>query len=148
MPEGHSEAEFQLSLSEVTSPPRSGGLLATLHVWQRLLVVGPRRFGEVYYVGKLPWKSDNEPADCLAATYAGVDARFYFDPASGDIIGVQMQASDDQDPCEISFSDTRDIDGRWLPHRWTVRHGDEVFADITISAWERPASNAPVADQK
>jgi hypothetical protein len=135
-PAGRSEAEFQLSLVEVTSPPRSGGLLAALHVWQRLLVVGPRRVGELHYVGKLPWRSDEELADCLAVTYAGVNTQFYFDPASGDLIGVEMQASDDVDPCEIRFSDIRPAGGRHLPHRWTVRHGDEVFVDLTITAWE------------
>ena len=53
MPDGQSGAEFALSLSQATSPPRSGGLLAALHLWQRLLLVGPRRFGEIYYLGAL-----------------------------------------------------------------------------------------------
>jgi hypothetical protein len=137
MPEGRSEAEFKLSLAEVTGPPRSGGLLAAVHVWQRLLLLGPRRFGELHYLGTLPWQSDSELADCLAGTYAGVEVHFYFDPAGGDMLGVTMQASDDQDPCEIYFSDQRSIDGRVLPHKWTIRHGDQVFAELSISAWER-----------
>ena len=148
MPAGRSEAEFKLSLAEETSPPRSGGLLAALHVWQRLLVVGPRRFGEVHYVGKLPWSSESELADCLAGTYAGVDAQFYFDPASGDMIGIEMHAADDQDPCEIYFSDMRPVEGRSLPHRWTVRHGDEVFADVTVTSWTRPATAGAVDAEK
>ena len=136
MPAGRSEAEFKISLTDVTSPPRSGGLLAALHVWQRLLVVGPRRFGELYYVGKLPWGEKSELADCLAATYAGVNTHFYFEPDSGDLIGVEMQTADDVDPCEIHFSDIRPVDGRHLPHRWTVRNGDEVFTELVVTAWE------------
>jgi serine protease Do len=145
MPEALSKAEFGLSLSEVTSPPRSGGLLATLHLWQRLLLFGPRRYGEVYYVGTLPWANDGELADCLAGSYGGVDTKFYFSQESADLIGIEMQAADDQDPCEIYFSDMREVDGRVLPHRWTIRHGDEVFADMTITGWEF-RSSSPVKE--
>ena len=53
-----------------TSPPRSGGLLAALHLWQRLLLLGPRRFGEVYYLGTLPWPTDDKLADCLVGNHA------------------------------------------------------------------------------
>ena len=92
MPDGKSGAEFGLSLTEATSPPRSGGLLAALHLWQRLLLVGPRRFGEVYYLGTLPWTSDEELADCLVAIHGGVETRFYFNPTSGDLVGIELQA--------------------------------------------------------
>ncbi len=136
MPDGQSEAEFGLSLSQATSPPRSGGLLAALHLWQRMLLVGPRRFGEVYYLGAVPWTSDDQLADCLVGTYGDVEARFYFAPDTGDLIGLELQASDDQDPCEVYFADIRQVDGRALPHRWTVRHGDDVFAEMTIGAYE------------
>jgi serine protease Do len=135
MPDGKSGAEFGTSLTEANSPPRSGGLLAALHVWQRLLLVGPRRFGEVYYLGTLPWTSDEELSDCLVAIHGGVETRFYFNPGGGDLVGVEMQSADDQDPCEIYFYDVRSVDGRSLPHHWTVRHGDDVFADITITSY-------------
>ena len=46
--------EFGPSLTGVTGPPRSGGLLAALHLWQRILLLGPRKFGEVYYLGEMP----------------------------------------------------------------------------------------------
>jgi serine protease Do len=147
MPDGRSEAEFKLSLTEETSPPRSGGLLAALHVWQRLLLLGPRRFGEVHYVGKLPWNSEGELADCLGGTYAGVDTQFYFDSATGEMIGLEMRTSDDVDPCEIYFSDSRPVEGRSLPHRWIVRHGDEVFAELTLTSWTH-AAPTPVPERK
>jgi len=143
LPEARSEAEFKLSLAEELSPPRSGGLLAALHLWQRLLIVGPRRFGEVYYVGAVPFMSDTELADCLSGTFGGVETRFYCNPDTGDLIGLSMQASDDQDPCEIVFSEIRPEDGRFLPHHWVIRHGDEVFADLTVSSWAWPPPAAP-----
>ena len=98
MPDGKSEAEFGLSLAETLSPPRSGGLLAALHLWQRLLLFGPRQFGEVYYLGTLPWPNEKQLADCLVGIHGGVETRFYFDPAEGDLVGIEMQAADDEDP--------------------------------------------------
>jgi hypothetical protein len=47
-----------------------------------------------------------------------------------------MQAADDQDPCEIYFSDIRAVDGRRLPHHWVIRHGDETYADLAITGYE------------
>jgi len=143
MPDGKSGAHFGLSLTEETSPPRSGGLLAALHLWQRLLLFGPRRFGEVSYLGTMPWGSDEKLADCLIAIHGGVETRFYFDPENADLVGVEMQASDDEDPCEIYFTDTREVDSRHLPHQWTVRHGDEVFAELKIRSYElHPSADA------
>ena len=46
-----------------------------------------------------------------------------------------MQAADDEDPCEIYFSDIRDVDGRRLPHQWTIRRGDETFAELEIESY-------------
>lgn len=136
MPAGRSEAEFSLSLADSLSPPRSGGLLAALHLWQRLLLVGPRRFGEVYYFGTLPWSTSPQLPDCLVGVAGGVETRFYFDPTEGDLVGVDMQAAEDLDPCEIYFSDFRPVGGRRMPHRWVIRHGDEQFADLRITKYD------------
>jgi hypothetical protein len=143
MPDGKSGARFGLSLVEEQSPPRSGGMLAALHVWQRLLLLGPARFGETQYLGLLPWGNDAKMADCLFGIHGGVETRFYFEPDSADLIGIEMQASDDEDPCEIYFADVREVDGRRLPHQWTIRHGDELFAELKIKSFElMPAAAA------
>lgn len=147
-PIGRSEAQFSLALGDALSPPRSGGLLAALHVWQRLLVVGPRRFGDVTYFGTLPWPTEDRMADCLVGIYGGVETRFYFDPVEGDLVGIEMQAADDMDPCEIYFGDIRAVAGRRLPHHWMVRHGDELYANLQIFeyAWREAASDDHQSD--
>jgi serine protease Do len=149
MPAGKSEAQFSQSLAESLSPPRSGGLLATLHLWQRLLLAGPRKFGEIYYFGTLPWTGQPDSADCLIGLHGGVETRFYFDPTEGDLIGVEMQPADDQDPCEIYFSDFRSIDGRRLPHHWLIRHGDDTFAELKITGYQwHGEADANTSDQR
>jgi hypothetical protein len=136
MPDGKSEAEFGPSLVTASSPPRSGGLLAALHLWQRLLLVGPRRFGDVSYLGTLPWISEADLSDCLLAIHGGVETRFYFNPTTGELVGFETQLADDEDPCEIYFEDIRSVDGRSVPHRWTVRHGDDVFAEMNVTTYD------------
>jgi hypothetical protein len=59
-----------------------------------------------------------------------------------------MQASDGDDPCEIYFGDMREIEGRFLPHRWTIRHGDEVFAELTINSYDLSAGVKPGSGEK
>jgi S1-C subfamily serine protease len=144
-PIGKSEADFTMSLSDTLSPPRSGGLLAALHLWQRLVLVGPRQFGDVTYLGALPFPNEQRLPDCLVGIYGGVETRFYFDPMEGDLVGIEMQSADDQDPCEIYFSDFKLVEGRRMPHRWVIRHGDEQFADLQISSYQWPATTAPPA---
>ena len=136
MPDGKSGVEFGTSLTEATSPPRSGGLLAALHLWQKLLLLGPRRFGDVYYLGTMPWNADDKLADCLVGTTSGVETRFFFDADTSHCTGMELRIADDEDPCEIYFDDIRQVEGRSLPFHWTIRHGDDVFADLKISSYD------------
>jgi hypothetical protein len=38
-----------------------------------------------------------------------------------------MFAEEDADPCELYFSDYREVEGRMVPGRIEVRHGDAVY---------------------
>lgn len=136
MPEGQSGVEFTPSLTTAVGPPRSGGLLAALHLWQRMLLLGPTKFGDVYYLGAMPWGPKDALTDCLVATHAGVETRFYFELEHSNLVGVQLFLTDDDDPCEITLDDNRAVEGRALPHRWTVRYGDNVFTDLQITSYE------------
>jgi S1-C subfamily serine protease len=146
MPEGQSAAHFGSALNEELSPPRSGGLLAALHLWQRLAIGGPRQFGEIYYFGTLPWPDERTAPDCLVGIHGAVETKFFFDPTDGDLVGIEMQTADDQDPCEIYFSDIRPVDGRRLPFHWIIRHGDEQFADLQIIDYALKADATPQTD--
>lgn len=143
MPIGESAAEFTRTLGEELGPPRSGGLLAAMHLWQRMMLLGPRRFGEVTYFGQLPWPGDDRMAECLVGIYGGAETRFYFDPTEGDLLGLEMQAAEGLDPCALEFSEIRNVDGRRLPHHWVVRHGDETFAELQITSFRWPDDQAP-----
>jgi len=125
-------------LGEQLGPRGSGGLLVALHLWQRLLTLGPERFGDVYYLGTTPIPNRQGLFDVLVATHDVVESRFMFAPDSGQLVGMEMFPDADVDPCELYFDDYREVNGRQLPHRLIVLHGDEVFAAIKLEVIELP----------
>jgi hypothetical protein len=128
------ETGFGKDLDVQLDPPGSGGLLAALHIWQRMLTVGPKGYGDVYYYGTLPLPEREGVFDTLSGTYNVIDSRFLFDPSSGEVVAVEFIPSADSDSCEVRFGDYRDVDGRKLPHRMEVKNGDRLFGVITIKS--------------
>jgi hypothetical protein len=114
-------------LSQQLQPDGSGGLLVALHLWRRLLITGPSQYGEVFYLGTAPWPNHKDLADVLVAVHDVVETRFYFDTASGILLGLEMFPDSEVDPCEIEFRDYREVNGRRVPFELEVRHGDERF---------------------
>jgi hypothetical protein len=119
-------------LSEQRGPEGSGGLLAALHLWQRLLTRGPEKFGEVYYLGTAPMLGHNGLVDVLVGAHDVVETRFMFDPQTGRLVGMELVADSDDDPCEVYFEEYRDVGGYSMPHRIKVLYGDEVFGVIDL----------------
>lgn len=138
---GEAEIDLTKDLDTQLAPADSGGLLAAAAMWRRLLLRGPERFGEVYYLGTAPLPY-GEPlmnlGDVLIATHDVVETRFLFDPQTGRLLLLEMFPSPDVDPCEIHFSDFRDTDEGELPHRWEIRHGDRVFGVLKIKSYGLP----------
>jgi len=132
------EIDLTKDLDAQTAPSGSGGLLAALHLWQRLLTSGPAKYGEVYYLGSAPMLGREELVDVLVATHDVVESRFMFDPASGRLLGMEFYPERDVDPCEVYFSEYREVDGRMVPHRLTVLFGDEVFGVIDLKKLTLP----------
>lgn len=130
-------------LSEQLGPPGSGGLLAALHVWRRLLALGPQQFGEVYYLGTVPVVDRQGLFDVLIGTHNVVEARFYFDPASGRLAVLELYPDTEVDPCEVYFDDYREIEGRYVPHLLHVRFGDAIFGNIKLDSVDFKAATKP-----
>ena len=123
-------------LSAAVDPPGSGGLLAALHLWRRLLVLGPEQFGEVHYQGTAPVEDHAGLCDVLIGTYAAVQSRFFFDPASGDLVKMELYLHAGEDPCELLFDKVEPLDGHRLPRRLEVRFGDRTYAAFTWSQFQ------------
>jgi len=135
-------------LSEQLEPAGSGGLLAALHCWRKLLSTGPDAFGNVYYVGTRPVAGREGLFDVLAATHDVVELDLSFDPASGELVLLEMFPDFAVDSCEVRFDDYRDVAGRRMPHRMTVLFDDAVFAVIQLEEIQlSPASAAPANEE-
>jgi S1-C subfamily serine protease len=137
--------EPEKDLSEQLDPPGSGGMLATLHLWRRLLVEGPTAFGDVIYVGRAPLIGHEGLHDVFLGTFDVVETQFYFDPATGELRAVEMAPDPGVDPCEMQLLDYRDVEGRKLPHRLLIRHGDNDFLDLEIKSIQLSKSEQPEA---
>jgi hypothetical protein len=98
-----------------------------------LLVLGRQQFGEVYYLGKSPLAEHDGLVDVLVGIHDVTETQFYFDPQSGHLAALEMYPDPERDPCEIHFSDYREVSGREVPQRMTVRFGDVVFAELVVS---------------
>jgi S1-C subfamily serine protease len=136
------EVDLSKDLGEQLAPEGSGGLLVALHLWQRILRLGPAQFGEVYYLGTAPVVERDGLYDVFVGTHDVVEANFLFDPASGRLIAVELFADENVDPCEVYLGDYRDNDGRQVPHTLVVRHGDRVFSRINLEVLELPTAEA------
>ena len=129
------QIDVSLDLSSQLVPENSGGLLAALHAWHRLLTSGPAKYGEVYYLGTAPIPGQAGLYDVLVATHNVVETWFYFDPRQGQLVLAEMFGERDRDPCEIYFDDYQSVQDVQLPHQLKVRYGDETFQLINIHRW-------------
>lgn len=137
------------SLVALSEPAGSGGWLMALYQFRRLLALGPAGFeGGCHYAGQMPFYPNGLPssrvtAEVVTTEHAGVTCFWFFDPAAGQLLGMECWLETHADPCEITFSDFRLVQGVFLPHRLEVRHGDREFAalQVTAAAWDTPAPN-------
>ena len=159
LPTGTSSLDATGELDATPAPPGSGGLLAALVLWRRLLREGPATLGRTTYWGTVPHWSTEPPTDgqagagdltaapgtrggaplvdVLDTAAASVEGRFLV-ADDGFVLGIDLWPTPDADPCEVRFSS-----GEGLPTAMEVRHGDEVFGRFRI---ERIDVEAPVRD--
>jgi hypothetical protein len=136
LPDGPVRVDLLQDATAQLAPEDSGGLLLALSMWRRLLVLGPEKYGDVYYLGTVPLPEQDHLVDVLVATHDVVETHFLFDPASGQLVALEMFPDTGVDPCEVYFEDYRDVAGRWLPHRLIVRHGDTEFAQLQLQRYD------------
>ncbi len=132
VPAGQFGFALNENLSEALDPPKSGGMLAALSLWRRLLVKGPAQFGDVTYLGAMPLERWGEQLDVFAAMHAGVECRFYFDPATGKLAALEFYPTDDAAPCRLHFREHLVVDGRHWPSLVEVSVGNSHFGDFRL----------------
>ncbi len=142
-PDSRNKVDLRLDFDQQLLPIGSGGLLPTLALWQRLLRLGPQKYGEVYYLGTAPLIDHEGLFDVLVGTYNISEARFSFAPDSGQLMAIEMFPETNSDPCEVYFDDFRKSGDLLLPHHMLVRYGDTIYQELKVEKYELKQSQAP-----
>ena len=138
LPTGTTRVDATGELDANPSPPGSGGMLAALLLWRRLLREGPEPLGRTSYWGTAPRdaRSFGTPdglglVDVLESSVAGVEVRFAVETA-GDVLGIELWTTPDADPCEIRFTGSLPNHPQRMPAVIEVRHGNELFGIFRV----------------
>ena len=140
LPQGTTFADLDADLNTQDAPRGSGGMLVALHMWKHIMQVSPTRFGEVYYLGSMPTPKHSQKQDVLIGTHSVIECRYYFDPKSGHLTSIEMYPDLGVDPCELYFSDYKEVNGHLLPHHIEVVHGEVIYGELIISSYQFPTA--------
>jgi hypothetical protein len=135
LPTGRSKIDPREPLDVRPEPPGSGGLLAALVVWRRLVREGPVATGRTTYWGTAPadpatldGSAAGELVDVLESAVAGVEARLFV-AADGRVVGIDLWTEPDADPCEVRLAGG----AGGLPAVIEVRRGTVPFATLRVA---------------
>jgi S1-C subfamily serine protease len=135
--------------AELRQPLGSGCLLPALYLYQRLLTKGAAGFEvecdhggvEPLYPpaleGKMPGslKDLRVDGEVLTTRMGPFLAKWFFALDDQKLLGFEVRLTDNEDPCEVYFSDYRKVEGRDLPHRMQVVYGNERYGVFTFQAF-------------
>lgn len=163
LPTGTTRVDAGRDLDATPNPPGSGGMLAALLLWRRLMREGPAAVGRTEYWGTVPVHAHRgsqvvaadptEPTDhgadgqvplfdALTMSVAAVEARCVVD--AGRIVAIDLWAQPDADPCEIRFSGSLEGDApTGMPSLMEVRHGGDLFGVFRIESAMFDAKRSP-----
>jgi len=145
LPTGTTRIDPLGDLAADAGPPGSGGLLAALAIWRRVVQSGPAALAGTTYWGTAPRNPRDlvdaaavELVDVLEVAVAGVTAHVAV-AADGTVTHVDFWMDAEGEPCEVSFGPPDADDPRGLPTRIDVARGGEPFGTFLVE----PAEETP-----
>ncbi|MDR3182627.1 MAG: S1C family serine protease, partial [Planctomycetaceae bacterium] len=91
-------------LSHYQAPRGSGGLFTALYLMRRLYLSDDAADADIVYTGTAPLAGNLDVlCDVITAAWRGNEVRFYFAPATGKPVLVEMFGSAIEHPCEVYF---------------------------------------------
>ena len=125
-----------------------------MFMYRQMLVYGAKGFTRDFHHGGVepllpPPVKEEKPnyakirvmAEVLRGKYAGIESRWFFALADdaegrwkkGQLIGFEVSAEKDEDPCEVCLSDYKDRGGRLFPSKMVVRRADKKYAEFELT---------------
>jgi serine protease Do len=134
---------------EMLLPQGSGGMLVAVYQFRRLLTLAKSGFELGFDHGGVepiyPPVADGSikqlldaRLDCevLRTKHGSTESKWYFDPKTRVLLAGEFSINKEEDPCELYFSNYLAVDGKQLPHRIEVRHGDKKYGVLVVSSYE------------
>jgi len=134
-------------------PETSGGLLLAMFLYQRMLTQGDKGFaGEFSHGGyeplyppaadgkAHPLKELRVDCEVINSRIGPFLAKWFFDKSDKKLLGFETRLTENEDPCEVYFSDYRAVDGRQLPHKMQVIFGDSHYGTFTWRGYNLAAA--------
>jgi serine protease Do len=134
----------------LAAPPGSGGLAMALFHWRRFHLLREKGFDSAFfYAGTEPFYPSGSAkemtlCDVLQTEYAATTCKWYFSPKTGELLGCECWLLPDTDPCELSFSGTKD----GVPGEWLIRHSDREFGYYRVKTSTLAISTEKKVDEK
>ena len=78
----------------------------------------------------------------ILTEHADVTGKWYFalqphqGVPAGELLGFEIKIEREDDPCEVYCSAYKPVDGRLLPHRLEVRHGNNPYVVFTVKNYK------------
>lgn len=134
----------------LSAPKGSGGLLMAFYHYRRLLTLGEKGFeGQFSHGGVEPYyplpAANAKPqslaerridTEVMVTEHAAIPTKWYFSRPDQSLLGFELTAVNDDDPCEIYFTDYKKVDGGGsLPHRIEIVYGNGRFGALTIKKY-------------
>ena len=148
------------TVADLTDPPFTGGLLMAMYQYRRFLTLGPKgsESDKCHHAGAEPvypmpldgtkptkYEDIRVMGEVIRSEHLDVPAKWYFYKGDlnpkfkdrppypeGALFAAEVQVDRDKDPCELYFSDFKDVGGRQLPHKIEVRNNDKRYALFTV----------------
>ena len=153
-PESLNPLNFQLSMVERRKPQGSGGIMAALYVWRLFLTQGEKGFPtECNHGGMEPfypppadgstlkhWMDARVDTEVVTTQFAVYRTKWFFAKTDQKLLGFELNMEEFGDPCEVFFSDYRNVNGRQLPHRMQVYYNDVHYGTFTIANYKLAAA--------
>ncbi|HWY88145.1 MAG TPA: hypothetical protein VNX28_15545, partial [Gemmataceae bacterium] len=132
------------------APESSGGFLAAMYVYHRLMTMGEKGFNEFSHGGHEPVyppattgdgkalpgpASQRIEAEVLNTRHGPFLTKWFFDRGDQKLVALELRLIENEDPCEVFLSDYRPVDGRLLPHRMQVQYADGHYGTFHFTAF-------------